>query len=127
MKKILQLSIFSLLMITQLSVMAQDRTVAGKVTSADDGSTMPGVNVVLKGTTIGVVTDANGDYRISIPSSGGTLVFSFIGMTTTEVEVGSRAVVDIQLGTDVTQLSEVIVTGYGTTLKKEFSGVSVSS
>jgi TonB-linked SusC/RagA family outer membrane protein len=124
MKKILQLSIFSLLMLAQLSVLAQERTVSGKVTSADDGSTLPGVNVVLKGTRTGVVTDMNGDFRISVPSNGGTLVFSFIGYTTNEIEIGTKSVIDVQLASDVTQLSEVVVTGYGTTLKKEFSGVT---
>lgn len=126
MKKNLRLTIFSLLMITSIGVMAQERTVSGKVTSAEDGSTLPGVNVVLKGTSVGVVTDVSGEYRISVPTSGATLVFSFIGMTTMEVEVGSRAVIDVQIATDVTQLSEVIVTGYGSTLKKEFSGSSAT-
>jgi TonB-dependent starch-binding outer membrane protein SusC len=126
MKKNLRLTIFSLLIITSIGVMAQERTVSGKVTSAEDGSTLPGVNVVLKGTSVGVVTDVSGEYRIAVPTSGATLVFSFIGMTTTEVEVGSRAVIDVQIATDVTQLSEVIVTGYGSTLKKEFSGSSAT-
>ncbi len=125
MKKIL-LSFFLLLAITNMVALAQDRTVSGKVTATDDGSALPGVNVVLKGTTTGVVTDADGMYRIAIPSSGGTLVLSFIGMVTAEVEVGSRSVVDVQMAPDVKQLSEVVVTGYGTTLKKEFSGVSAN-
>lgn len=125
MKKIL-LSFFLLLAIANMVALAQDRTVSGKVTAADDGSALPGVNVVLKGTTTGVVTDADGMYRISVPGSGGTLVFSFIGMNTTEAEIGSRSVVDVQMGVDVKQLSEVVITGYGTTLKKEFSGVSAN-
>jgi TonB-linked SusC/RagA family outer membrane protein len=125
MKKIL-LSFFLLLAIANMVALAQDRTVSGKVTASDDGSALPGVNVVLKGTTSGVVTDADGMYRISIPGSGGTLVFSFIGMVTAEAEVGSRSVVDIQMAPDVKQLSEVVITGYGTTLKKEFSGVSAN-
>ncbi|MFN8843885.1 MAG: carboxypeptidase-like regulatory domain-containing protein, partial [Chryseotalea sp.] len=76
---------------------AQERTVTGRVTSAEDGSALPGVNVVLKGTTTGTVTDVEGNYKISVPSDGGTLVFSFIGLTTTEIGIGSRSVVDIQL------------------------------
>ena len=63
---------------------AQERMVSGKVTSPEDGSTLPGVNVVLKGTTNGTVTDADGNYKLNVPSAGGTLVFSFIGLQTQE-------------------------------------------
>jgi TonB-linked SusC/RagA family outer membrane protein len=120
-----------LLMLTAFLIMAgcamaQERSVSGKVTSTEDGSSLPGVNVVLKGTTVGTVTDVDGNYRIAVPSEGGTLVFSFIGLTTAEAVIGSRAVVDLQMATDVTQLSEVVVTGYAPTLKKEFSGSSAS-
>jgi TonB-linked SusC/RagA family outer membrane protein len=93
-----------------ISVWAQDRVVTGKLTSKEDGSSLPGVNVVLKGTTNGTVTDAEGNYRLTVPSSGGTLVFSFIGMETVEAEIGERTVVDSQLGADIKQLSEVVVT-----------------
>src|SRR6185436_8165268 len=101
---------------------AQERIVTGKVTSTEDGSVLPGVNVVLKGTTLGTVTDTNGVYSLSVPSSGGLLVFTFIGLKNLEVEVGARSTVDVQLEQDVTQLNEIVVTGYGTTLKKEFAG-----
>jgi TonB-linked SusC/RagA family outer membrane protein len=74
--------------------------------------------VVVKGTTNGTVTDAEGNYRINVPSSGGSLVFSFIGLSTTEVEIGDRTTVDVSLGLDVQQLSEVVVTGYGTQDRK---------
>jgi TonB-linked SusC/RagA family outer membrane protein len=92
---------------------AQERVVTGKVSSSEDGTTLPGVNVVLKGTTNGTVTDAGGNYKLSIPSSGGNLVFSFIGLQTQEIAVGDRSVVDIALSLDVTQLSEVVVTAQG--------------
>jgi TonB-dependent starch-binding outer membrane protein SusC len=124
MKKILRLTIFSLLILTNLSLMAQDRTITGKVTSADDASALPGVNVVVKGTNIGTVSDVNGSYRLAVPASGATLVFSFIGFKLQEVVIGERSVVDLSLESDVTQLNEVVVTGYGSTLKKEFSGVT---
>ena len=65
-------------------VRAQERTVTGKVTSGDDGSPLPGVNVVIKGTATGTVTDINGQYTLGVPSSGGVLVFSFIGFVTQE-------------------------------------------
>ncbi len=96
-----------------LSAWAQDRVVSGKVTAAEDGSTLPGVNVVLKGTTNGTVTDTDGNYKLNIPASGGSLVFSFIGLQTQEVPIGERTTVDIGLGLDVQQLSEVVVTAQG--------------
>src|SRR6478736_5801200 len=94
-----------------ISVWAQDRVVTGKVTSTDDGSALPGVNVVVKGSTNGTVTDAEGNFKLTVPADGGSLVFSFIGLQTSEVTVGDRSVVDVQLGLDVRQLSEIVVTG----------------
>jgi TonB-linked SusC/RagA family outer membrane protein len=96
-----------------LSAWAQERVITGRVTSVEDGSSLPGVNVVVKGTTNGSVTDADGKYSLSIPASGASLVFSFIGLKTTEIPVGERSVVDVQLGLDVTQLSEIVVTAQG--------------
>ncbi|MES1181920.1 MAG: carboxypeptidase-like regulatory domain-containing protein, partial [Flavobacterium sp.] len=86
---------------------------SGRVSSAEDGTTLPGVNVVLKGTTNGTVSDANGNYKMSIPDGNGTLVFSFIGLKSQEVEIGGRAVIDVKMELDVTQLSEVVVTTAG--------------
>ncbi|MEQ9592113.1 MAG: carboxypeptidase-like regulatory domain-containing protein, partial [Cyclobacteriaceae bacterium] len=81
-----------------LSSWAQERVVSGQVTSDEDGSTLPGVNVVLKGTTNGTVTDIDGNYRLNVPSSGGTLVFSFIGLQTQEVAIGERSTIDLAMG-----------------------------
>ncbi|MFO0376959.1 MAG: carboxypeptidase-like regulatory domain-containing protein, partial [Cyclobacteriaceae bacterium] len=67
---------------------SQDRIVTGKVTTSEDGSTLPGVNVLLKGTTTGTTTSADGTYSLSVPSSGGVLVFSFIGFQTIEESIG---------------------------------------
>ncbi|MBS1505334.1 MAG: SusC/RagA family TonB-linked outer membrane protein [Bacteroidetes bacterium] len=110
-----------------LSVWAQDRVVTGKLTSKEDGSALPGVNVVLKGTTVGTVTDAEGNYKLSVPAAGGTIVFSFIGLETLEVAIGERSVVDAQLGSDVKQLSEVVVTGSGVATDKKKLGIAVES
>ncbi|WP_127122878.1 SusC/RagA family TonB-linked outer membrane protein [Chryseotalea sanaruensis] len=101
---------------------AQERTVSGKVTSAEDGSALPGVNVVVKGTTNGTVTDAEGNFKLSIPTTGAYLVFSFIGLQTAEVMVGERAVLDVSLALDVTQLSEVVVTAGGLTVQRRELG-----
>lgn len=108
-----------------LSVWAQDRVVTGKV-SGEDGSALPGVNVTVKGTTNGTVTDAEGRYSLSV-SSGANLIFSFIGLKTEEVPIGERSVVDVQLHLDVTQLSEFVVTGYGIQKDKKALGYSVSN
>jgi TonB-linked SusC/RagA family outer membrane protein len=95
------------------SLQAQQRSVSGKITSAEDGSALPGVNVLLKGTATGSVTDADGNYNLSVPSSGGILVFSFIGLQSQEIEIGQRSVIDLSLSLDVKSLSEVIVTAQG--------------
>lgn len=92
---------------------AQELTVSGLVTSAEDGLPLPGVNVVLKGTTQGTTTDVDGKYSLSVPSSESTLVYSFIGLATTEIIVGGRTIIDLQMESDVTQLSEIVVTGVG--------------
>lgn len=107
MKKILLASFFVAMV---FSAWAQERTVTGKVTSAEDGSPLPGVNVLLKGTTIGSATDGTGSYAINVPQAGGTLVFTFIGLVTQEIEVGNRSVIDVSMASDVTQLTEVVVT-----------------
>jgi TonB-dependent starch-binding outer membrane protein SusC len=113
MKRLLLSFVGLALMFCSFQAFAQDRTVSGRVTSAEDGSALPGVNVVVKGTTIGTATDSDGRYSLTVPSSGGSLVFSFIGLQTQEITIGDRTVVDVSLALDATQLSEVIVVGYG--------------
>lgn len=89
---------------------AQDRVVSGRVTDADEGGGLPGVNVVLQGTTSGTVTDANGDYSLTVPSGDGTLVFTFVGMATQEIPISGRTRIDVVMAADVAQLNEVVVT-----------------
>jgi TonB-dependent starch-binding outer membrane protein SusC len=125
MKKFLLLS-FMLCSFLSYEAWAQTRTVTGKVTSIEDGSTLPGVNVVLKGTGVGAITDANGNYSISVPQAGGRLVFSFIGMTSEEVEIGNRSTIDMQMSPDISQITEVVVTGYGVTQKRQVAGAITS-
>jgi TonB-linked SusC/RagA family outer membrane protein len=91
---------------------AQEKTVSGKVTSSEDGSPLPGVSVLIKGSTKGVTTDGNGVYKISA-STNTTLNFSFIGFTTQSVQVGGRAIVDVQLKADAAAFNEVVVTAQG--------------
>jgi TonB-linked SusC/RagA family outer membrane protein len=87
-------------------------TVSGKVTD-DAGAPLPGVNVLLKGTTNGTTTNANGAYSLTIPEGNNILIFSYIGYTTEEVAVNNRTVIDVSLKPDVQSLSEVVVIGYG--------------
>ncbi|UXX81206.1 SusC/RagA family TonB-linked outer membrane protein [Reichenbachiella carrageenanivorans] len=101
---------------------AQERTISGKVTSAEDDGTLPGVTVVLKGTTSGSTTDLDGNYKISIPASGGILVYSFVGLASQEIEVGNRSVIDIVMQPDAQQLTEVVVTALGISREKRSLG-----
>jgi hypothetical protein len=94
------------------------RNVRGVVLSQEDGQPLPGVNVIVKGTTIGTVTDASGRYNLTLPNDASTLVFSFIGLQTHEVPV-TQPEVNVNLQGDYSQLSEVIVTGYSGKAKRE--------
>jgi TonB-linked SusC/RagA family outer membrane protein len=113
MKKVLLfcITILSVLMCTELR--AQDRVVSGKVTNAEDAGGIPGVNVVLKGTTQGAITDVEGAFSLGVPPTGGTLVFSFIGYKSQEVDIGERTVIPVVMQQDATQLNEVVVTALG--------------
>jgi TonB-linked SusC/RagA family outer membrane protein len=113
MKKTLLLWLAIVAMLASNEAWAQERTISGRVTSSEDGTPLPGVNVVLKGTANGAVTDADGMYRLNVPQDGGTLVFSFIGLRSQEVAVGARTTVDVTMDPDITQLSEVVVTALG--------------
>lgn len=110
-----------------MSIFAQDRKLTGKVTSAEDGSGLPGVSVQLKGSTKGTTTDASGNYSLILPSQGGVVVFSFVGMTTQEVSVGTKSVIDVKLGADTKQLSEIVVTAIGIQRDKKALAYAVSS
>ena len=105
------------------------REITGQVTSAEDGSALAGVNVVLKGTSTGTITNVAGYYSIQVPINGGTLVFSFIGLQTKEVSIGKLNFLNVSLNLDVSQLSEVVVTGYGREnkrLRKQEAGAPAS-
>lgn len=107
---------------------AQQQAVKGTVTD-ETGEVIPGVNILLKGTSLGAVTDLNGGYVFNVPAgqlAEGVLVFSFIGYQTQEVSIGNRAAINVQLQPDVQTLTEVVVMGYGTQEKKEITG-SVST
>lgn len=109
-------------MLAAVQVSAQDRTVSGRVTAAEDGSALPGVSVVLKGTAIGTQTDGDGRYSLSIPSAGGTLTFSFISLKTQEVAVTTQSSVDIVMEPDAATLNEVVVVAGGLTVQRRELG-----
>ena len=91
-------------------------TIRGKVTSIEDGQPLLGVNVVIKGSTTGTVTDIEGNFKLDdmLSNENNILIISFIGLATEEIEIGDKSQIDIQMGNDVSQLSEVVVVGYGT-------------
>ncbi|MCU0325120.1 MAG: TonB-dependent receptor [Spirosomaceae bacterium] len=121
MNKLLRISLCGLFFFTTLLGNAQDRVVTGKVTSAEDGSVLPGVSITVKGTTKGATTDGNGVYRISAPANG-TLQATFVGFTIAEKAINGSSEIDFILSPDVKSLSEVIVTGYGSQIKRELTG-----
>lgn len=116
-----------LVVLFAFSAQAQDRVISGKVSSTEDGTPIPGANIVLKGTANGTVTGADGTYRLNVPADGGTLVISFIGLTTAEVVIGDKQIVDISLAADVQQLSEIVVTGTGVATDRRRLAISVES
>ena len=109
------------------SVMAQERTISGRVTAEESGAPIPGVNVILKGTTIGTVTDIDGNYKLNVPAEGGILVYSFIGLATEEVRIGSQTVIDMLMTADIRQLGEVVVTAVGLESDAASLGFSVQT
>lgn len=117
-----------LLLVTLLithSLLAQDRKITGTVSAVEDGSALPGVNVVVKGTTEGTITDIEGNYSLNVSSDAQTLVFSFIGLKTTEIDMGNRSVVNVEMAASIEQLSEVVVTAFGLERDKKALGYSV--
>ncbi len=120
------LLVFAMLGLCQLA-MAQQRVVAGRVVSGEDQSGLPGVNILVKGTTNGTITDADGKYFINVPGANDVLVFSYVGYTTQEVTVGSREAIDITLVQDAKQLTEVVVTALGVERDKKALGYATQS
>lgn len=104
----------------------QAQTVTGTITDAMDGTALPGVNVVIKGTTIGVSSDFDGKYSIDVKSSDAVLQFSYLGYATKEVAVNGKTVIDVALDQSAESLNEVVVTALGITREKKSLGYSVS-
>ena len=103
-------------------VIGQTVQITGTVTSSEDGLALPGVNVTVKGTTIGAITGADGRYVISAPASAQTLLFSFIGFVTQEIPIQGRTSVNVVLKQDLYNVEEVVVVAYGTQQKRDITG-----
>jgi len=103
-------------------VMAQTRTITGRVVSGDDNMGIPFANVMARGTTVGVVSDINGNYSIEAPAGATHLEFSFMGFRTEVREIGDLRTIDVMLGLDAIGLSEVVVVGYGTQRRSHLTG-----
>jgi len=104
-----------------LGAFAQNRQITGKVTSSDDGSSLPGVSIKVKETTAGTVTDVDGSFKITAPANA-TLVFTYIGYVPQEIAVVESTVITVKLSPSSSSLNEVVVVGYGTQKRSDLTG-----
>ena len=118
--------LFVLLLIGGMQVVLAQKTISGRVTNAGDGTAVPGAAVSVMGTTLGVVTDASGNFALTLPTSAKTLKISFIGMKTKEVLIGSQKVFNVVMEFVTNELDELVVVGYGSVKKSDLTG-AVSS
>ena len=114
-----------LLLLTAMQVLAQ-RNITGKVTNADDGSGIPGVTVLIKGTSTGVLTDLDGNFKLSVPKTATVLLFTFVGMNPKEVALTAENNYDVVMETSAQQIEGVIVTAFGITRQARELGVSTA-
>jgi len=105
--------LFTLVVFTCIQVFSQANVITGTVTSAEDGSPLPGVSVVVRGTTIGTITDVDGNYSLAVPEDAVGLIFSFVGMRTQDINIDGRTTIDVVMDPDVFSLDEVVVTAIG--------------
>lgn len=124
MRRLIGLCTFLLFMGLQVSY-AQTRTISGIVTDKSDGSPLPGVSIMIRGTSIGTATDAEGRYSIEA-KPGDVLVFTYLGMKTQHFTVGTHSVINVVMENDAQSLDEVVVTGYGVTRRKAFTGAATT-
>jgi len=116
------LMLIALMVLSFGFIAPEDRTLTGKVTAAADNRPLFGVNVSLRGTSVGTVTDAQGNYLLKVPQKAATLVFAFVGMKAMEVKIGTQNRIDVALQEDVSQLNEVVVTDFSRIKRKLFGG-----
>ena len=121
MKRIFSIFILLLFFLPNL-LLAQEKTISGVVTSADDGLSIPGVTVLIKGTTTGTVTDMEGAYQLLNVSPESIIVFSFIGMQTIEIPAGDQTTINVVMESAISELDEIVVIGFGTVKKRDLTG-----
>ena len=108
--------------VDRLAVEVAAIPVSGKVTSAEDGNGLPGVNILIKGTTLGTVTDVEGNYQLNVPDENAILVFSSVGFVQEEILVGTKTTINVALVPDIEALSEIVIVGYGEQKKANLTG-----
>src|SRR5665647_1969635 len=113
------------LMVMSTGMAFAQKSISGKVTD-ESGSSVPGVSVVVKGTTTGTITDADGKFSLTAPANATTLSFSFIGMISVDMPIGQNNVINVTMKSETIGVEEVVVVGYGTRLKEQLTG-SVST
>lgn len=113
---------FLLLSSVAFAVGPKDRTIKGRITDSENGAPLPGVNVIVKGTSQGTSSGSEGDFEINVSDNNAVLVFSFVGYEKLEVPVGDRTRVDVTLKVDSKSMDEVVVIGYGTVRKSDLTG-----
>jgi TonB-dependent starch-binding outer membrane protein SusC len=127
-RMVCKILLVSLLTAFQQSAFAQNKTIQGKVASVEDGKTigLPGVNIIVQGTTKGTNSDAEGNYTLELAQNESSLTFSFIGYKTQTVIVGNQSVINVTLETDAETLEELVVVGYGVQRKSDITGATAS-
>jgi TonB-linked SusC/RagA family outer membrane protein len=119
--------LFICCLVAYLASFAQNRTISGIVTSASDGVPLPGVTIVIQGTTTGTITDMDGNYSIEVSPDDNLLLFSFIGMKTQEIEIGDQNTIDVKLESDALGLEEIVVTALGIRKEKKSLGYAIEN
>lgn len=114
-----------LLVFAGVQVVLAQTTITGLVTGSEDGKPIPGATVLVKGTTVGVTTDINGKYSLKVPANGKILQYSFVGMTTKEVTIGTQSVINVVIDPEVMDIEGVVVTALGISREKKALGYSV--
>jgi iron complex outermembrane recepter protein len=118
---------FALMFMFSTTLIAQERTVTGVVTSAEDGTPLPGVNVIVEGTQLGTITNIDGQFSIQVPAGTETLRFSFVGMVTEDIAIPPGNVINIAMITDLATFEEVVVTALGISRERKTLGYSATS
>ncbi len=117
-----KMMVMSLLLFCSYSLLAQEKAISGVVTSAVDGQPIPGASVIVEGTTIGTTTDFDGNYVITVPNDQVSITFRYLGFAPQTIAVDGQRVINVVLAEDLTQLSEVVIVGYGTQKKENLTG-----